>query len=162
DVRQAFAGVPAQLELEGVVASLADALVVEGRGDVGERTAQGSIPGSRCESHVSVSAFVQAAAMLAHVVGFYDGRGAEGLLDAEVPLLRVGVLDSRIDEPLDLVERSGGRQCNSATGRIERVTVTRGGQRIGRGWIVEIVRNLLPNVRPSTLIVLGELGGGAP
>src|SRR5439155_19324936 len=55
DVRQAFAGVPAQLELEGVVASFADALVVEGRGDVGERSAQGSISGSRCESNIPVS-----------------------------------------------------------------------------------------------------------
>src|SRR5207249_8679424 len=64
NVRQAFAGVSAQLELKGVVAGLADALVVEGGTDIGERTAQGRVPGSRRESDVPVSTLVQPATML--------------------------------------------------------------------------------------------------
>src|SRR5439155_8353224 len=61
-----------------------------------------------------------------------------------------------------LVERSGRWQWKSASTGVKRVTITDGGQRIRRGWVVEIIRNLLPNVRPGTLIVLGELGGSAP
>ena len=121
DVRQAFGGVPAQLELEGVVAGFPDALVFIGRGDVGERLTRGDIPRSGGHSDVVKSTAFRPAAVLPNVVGFQDRGGAERLLNAQVPLLRVGVLHLGIREPLGLGEGSGGRIRNGTARRVERV-----------------------------------------
>ena len=136
-----------------MVVALAPAAVEEALLRVWVRRAGLDRSRSGLEGRVVVAAHIEPRTRRTHVVGRDHSRLIQLVLEAEVPLLRVRILEVRVHVPEHPGEGSRGREQALREG-VRDVDCRK---RRFPGGLVEVVAQLLRDIRPAAFEVLGRL-----